>query len=354
MNKTLHALATVKTIKGRMLAIASDGAVDRDGEIIDPSGWDLKNFKANPVLLWAHQSTGLPIGTAENIGIKTMDGEKKLVFSPVFHDITPEAIAIGKMYESGILTSFSVGFRPLESDGTKYTKQELLEISGVPVPANQNARVIAKAAGISEKMAERIIKGDVEVKENKSVIPFKATPMASEDMAWNGSAQVKQATPEQLKMMCAWYDSEKPDIKSSYKLPHHLVDGKVVWRGVASAMGVMMGSMGGVDMPEADRKGVYNHLAKHYKQFDKEAPSFKSIEEQVCKNIMIEPEIVEVKTTDEQLAQIDTRLSNIEATIKSLPLENNRPTPQNGNEKKARLGKALQNIVSALNQELKN
>lgn len=80
----------------------------------------------------------------------------------------------------------------------------------------------------------------------------------------------------------AWYDpkadaNDPPQEKGAYKLPHHeLVDGelRVVWRGVVAAMTVVNGARGGVDIPDADRRKVYDHLAAHYGEFDEEAPSF--------------------------------------------------------------------------------
>jgi hypothetical protein len=38
-----------------------------------------------------------------------------------------------------------------------------------------------------------------------------------------------------------------------------------------------MGGRGGVDVPDGDRRGIYNHLAAHYGQFEKEPPPFKSL-----------------------------------------------------------------------------
>ena len=70
---------------------------------------------------------------------------------------------------------------------------------------------------------------------------------------------------------------DPPHEKGAYKLPHHeIVDGRlrVVWNGVRSAMGVLEGARGGVDIPEDDRKDVYLHLVKHYEEFDKEPPPF--------------------------------------------------------------------------------
>jgi len=132
---------------------------------------------------------------------------------------------------------------------------------------------------------------EIEIEE-KGVIPYKETPKAPEDEDWDAGKEVKQAEVEDLKVMCAWFDSENPDIKASYKLPHHKAKSHaVVWRGVAAAMAALLGARGGVDIPEKDKKGVYNHLAKHYKQFDKEPPEFRDYSSDELKELF--PEIEE-------------------------------------------------------------
>ena len=72
---------------------------------------------------------------------------------------------------------------------------------------------------------------------------------------------------------------------------------QTVWRGVAAAMGALLGGRGGVDIPDGDREAVYNHLAKHYAQFDKEVPEFKSYSADELKQIsetgMVEKKVVE-------------------------------------------------------------
>ena len=40
-------------------------------------------------------------------------------------------------------------------------------------------------------------------------------------------------------------------------------------------MAALFGARGGVAIPDADRRGCYSHLSKHYKQFDKEPPEFR-------------------------------------------------------------------------------
>ncbi len=77
----------------------------------------------------------------------------------------------------------------------------------------------------------------------------------------------------------AWYDSDNAENFGSYKLPHHDIKNDkltVVWGGVKAAMGSLLGSRGGSSIPASDRKGVYNHLAAHYKEFDKEPPEYHS------------------------------------------------------------------------------
>lgn len=80
----------------------------------------------------------------------------------------------------------------------------------------------------------------------------------------------------------AWYDPsadehDPPHEKGAYKLPHHeLIGGelRVVWRGVVSAMTVINGARGGVDISDTDRRKVYEHLNRHYEEFDEEPPDF--------------------------------------------------------------------------------
>lgn len=110
------------------------------------------------------------------------------------------------------------------------------------------------------------------VMRTAGVIPFKEARKAPKDEKWDFDAS--QYDIEQLRRACAWYDSEKPDVKESYKLTHHRPDGVVVWRGVAQAMQVLLGARGGVDIPAGDRRGVYNHLVKHYRQFEEEPPEY--------------------------------------------------------------------------------
>jgi len=69
------------------------------------------------------------------------------------------------------------------------------------------------------------------------------------------------------------------DVRKGRKMPHHLPDGRTVFRGVKAAMAVLNGARGGVAIPASARQGVYNHLAAHYRQFDVTPPPLRKISE---------------------------------------------------------------------------
>jgi len=276
--------------------VGSDETPDRDSDIIEVSGWKLDEYLKNPVFLWAHQHDQPPVGKAVNVTIDAVS--KKLLFDIKFPtaDEYPFADTIYKLYKGGYLNATSVGFqgvkyktrdddavidKPEWQRGRRYMEQKLLELSAVPVPSNPNALQTIRSKGFEDEDIDKIFE------EEKSVIPYKSYPTEPEGTEWDGPAEIAAADVDDLKIMCAWYDSENPDVKQSYKLPHHRASDKhLIWRGVTAAMGALLGARGGVQIPENDRRGVYNHLARHYKDnFDKEPPEFKEYTDMELKTI---------------------------------------------------------------------
>jgi len=291
----LFTKAKSETIDNEKMFVASDEVEDRQGEVIMQDGWDLVGFKKNPVVQWAHDSNEPAIARAEKIGFKMVNGKKKLVYQPVFHRKTPMSNYIADLVDAGIITMSSVGFKPIEQEDNKYIKAELLEISLVNVGANQNAVRLGISKGYDQKIIKAVmpdfkfdkkeIKEEKMEIENKSVINYTKYPLSTSDV-WDSAAETKDASVDDLKKICAWCDGEKSELKGSYKLPHHELSGyKTNWHGVAAGMAALMGARGGVLVPDADKAGIYAHLSKHYKEFDKEAPPLKSANEIIDKYI---------------------------------------------------------------------
>ena len=98
--------------------------------------------------------------------------------------------------------------------------------------------------------------------------------------AWDAGANEKNAKsgegPAYYGRIYAWRDPEADETtKGAYKFPHHLVSadgepGAASVRGCQSGIGVLNGAMGGADIPDGDRAGVYAHLAAHLEDADVE------------------------------------------------------------------------------------
>lgn len=143
MNTTFFTKAEIQQkAEDSFTAVASSEVEDRQGEVVKQSGWDLKNFKKNPILLWMHDHER-PLGKAERVWLDKTGSKPVLKFKGVISTATEWGRAAKQLMEEGILNSFSVGFRALEMDGTEITKAELYEISLVSVPANPEARLLA-------------------------------------------------------------------------------------------------------------------------------------------------------------------------------------------------------------------
>jgi len=258
---------------------------DRHGDIVRAGGGDFANFKKNPVFLWAHEPWSPPIGKVLEIKVNEKKGVDFLVkFATA--DEYPFADTIYKLYKGGYLNAVSIGFRVIEhkvldDGGWDILKWEMYELSAVPIPANPEALQQAKAKGIRVELLE------------KAVTPFQNLPLAPEDRDWDADAAKKRVRewaggPDKedidwgkYRKAFFWYDAGDPENFGSYKLPFaDVIDGelKAVWRGVAAAMAALLGARGGVDIPDSERKAVYNHIVKYYEKFDKEPPEFKDEE----------------------------------------------------------------------------
>lgn len=132
--------------------VISTSALDRDSDIVDVDGWELQNYLANPVVLWAHNYSQPPVGVAQSVWME--DG--KLLATDRFtpQEINPFGHMVYQMVRGRFLRATSVGFRPIEyvlnddHKGYDFNRQELLEHSIVPVPANPEALQAASAEGI--------------------------------------------------------------------------------------------------------------------------------------------------------------------------------------------------------------
>jgi HK97 family phage prohead protease/HK97 family phage major capsid protein len=152
-------------VDGSLTYVLSDATIDRYGDIIEPDGWQLDWFRANPVALF-NQLPNQVVGNWRNVRVEN----EKLIgdFQPAPAGTTQQADEVRRLIEANVLRATSVGFRAIESkpldpqrplSGTRYTKQELLETSIVSVPANPSALAIARSLNISDDTMDQVFGG---------------------------------------------------------------------------------------------------------------------------------------------------------------------------------------------------
>jgi len=146
-----------------MTFVLSDMTPDRMGDVIDADGWDLRNFKKNPVALFNHNAN-FPIGKWINLRNEKGELRGDLKLAPL--GTSDRIDEIRRLVDADILRAVSVGFLPIQSEpltknggGTRFRKTELVESSLVSIPANPNALAIAKSLNISRDTVDMVFAG---------------------------------------------------------------------------------------------------------------------------------------------------------------------------------------------------
>jgi HK97 family phage prohead protease len=159
----MHYASAVPELSGRMMSfVASTNSVDRYDDVIEQD-WDTKDFWANPLLLWSHESHELPIGRVTSFEVspdRTRSIGQAEFMEPGEY---PFADLVHTMVQKKMLNAVSVGFIPTtverriennEWKGYTYKGNKLVEISVVTVPANAEAIAIGRAMGIGPRMMQ--------------------------------------------------------------------------------------------------------------------------------------------------------------------------------------------------------
>lgn len=164
-----------------------------------------------------------------------------------------------------------------EPEQEVYHSGRIGELTAVSVPAQAEATIAPTQALLDELAARGVVMA-------ASAVPPHETPTAGD--SWDGAA-AEAALPDPLpvataKNMYAWYDDTAVDgdniPKSGCKFPHHDVgaDGQPGAANLAACsavIGALHGGRGGADIPDTDRQGVYDHVAKHLTDGGQQPPA---------------------------------------------------------------------------------
>jgi HK97 family phage prohead protease len=109
-------------------------------------------------VLFAHDSSTLPIGGCLSINVEPGRLKSTLAFAPP--DTNDLASEVQASVDNGLLSGISVGFRPLEwtfldkdGYGIRFIHSELLEQSWCAIPANSDCGLIRIGSGAKSASA---------------------------------------------------------------------------------------------------------------------------------------------------------------------------------------------------------
>jgi len=185
--------------------------------------------------------------------------------------------------KEGVYRGFSVSGNIKELDGNRITEFDWIETSLVDRMADPGATIELWRSEQRAPIDFGIYRGstafaDLPTNSNTDRA-WDATAARKRIAKWAGGPDKKDVDWKKYQKAFFWFDADDPENFESYKLPFaDIGDGslRAEWGGVSNSMKALLGARGGVDIPEKDRKSVFNHISKYYKKFDKEIPEFRA------------------------------------------------------------------------------
>lgn len=284
-----------KTIEDRTVTgfAAVMGNIDSGGDRITNGAFKktLLENASRVKHLWMHEGWRAPIAVIKELReVDTSDIPAQTLAN--YPDVTG-ALLVKREYldtdrgneilagiKAGAIDNMSIGYDPV-----KFDFETLEVIAGKVQVRNLRELRLWDTSDVNWGMNDATL-------AVKAVIPYKDEGTAEEGTSWSkpnlenftGEMWEELSASERRRISAhyAWSDNSPAEKFEDLKLPHHKASkdgvGPAIWKGIVAAMGALMGARGGVDVPEEGRKSIYNHLAKHYAQYDQTPPDFKMVQ----------------------------------------------------------------------------
>jgi len=247
---------------------ATLNVIDHDQDVTVPGAFH--DGQETLIEAWNHNYAELPVGK----GIIHEDGDKAVVEGQFFLDTQGGLEHYKTVKALGAMQEWSYTFDIEESGEGEFNDQDVRFLRKLDV---WGVAPVQRGAGIDTRTTD--------IKGRKAALGSHST--GTTDAAWDGPANEARARSGEdvayYRRIYAWRDPDgDPAVKSSYRFVHHMVaeggaPGAANVRGCQSAIGVLNGGRGGTTIPDGDRQGVWNHLAKHLRDADLEPPELKAV-----------------------------------------------------------------------------
>jgi HK97 family phage prohead protease len=163
---------------------------------------------------------------------------------------------------------------------------EALSLLADQVGTLEDALNLAASMIKASRSRQMVLSGEMSENEQADLFCGAIGPhkTATSDKGWDGPANERRLKLNQnasyYRRAYAWQDGKgDPTKKASYRFIHHEVSGDgnigaANIQGCRTGIGVLNGARGGTTIPSGDKKGVYNHLAKHIRDAGLDPPDY--------------------------------------------------------------------------------
>jgi len=255
------------------------GVPDADGDIVEPTAFDTSIADNLPIPVLSGHDQGKLVGKVIFAQPRYIGGDEYRLFTRMQFNMDTEA---GRDAFSNVagdyVREWSIGFN-IPSD--KDVEREGSDVS----------TVVRRIANLDWVEVSTVIRGSSPstvtvaakaspVTEEKGAIPSHLTAWIED--AWDGSlmrGRIKGGAAV-LRAAHAWVDSDgDPELTSSYKYLHHHIGrngrgGAANVRAITTALANLNARRSSI--PENDRRGVYNHLARHLREAGRKPSELRS------------------------------------------------------------------------------
>jgi HK97 family phage prohead protease len=258
------------------------GVVDADGDIVESTAFNASIADNLPIPVLSGHDQGKLVGKVIFAQPRHITGDEYRLFTRMQMNMETEA---GRDAFSNVAGNFvrewSIGFNiPKESD----VEQEGSDVSTVirRIANLDWVEVSSVIRGSSPSTVTVAAKASPVTDQAKGAIPSHLTAWVED--AWDGGlmrGRIKGGAAT-LRAAHAWVDPEgDPELKSSYKYLHHHIGrngrgGAANVRAITTALANLNARR--TSIPENDRRGVYNHLARHLREAGRKPSELRSAE----------------------------------------------------------------------------
>ena len=260
----------------------SMGVIDADGDIVEPTAFDSSIAGNLPIPVLSGHDQGKVVGKVVFAQPRHVEGDEYRLFTRMQMNMDTQA---GREAFSNVAGDFvrewSVGFNIPKDDDVTHEGSDVSSV--IRRIGNLDwVEVSSVIRGSSPSTSTVAAKASPATTDHKGAIPSHLTAWAED--AWDGQlmrGRIKGGAAI-LRASHAWVDPEgDPELKASYKYLHHHVGrngkgGAANVRAVTTALSNLNARK--TSIPENDRRGVYNHLARHLRDAGRKPSELRSAE----------------------------------------------------------------------------